>query len=580
VTEQQIESRNASTTDTPKPKTTTDDKAANEEKAALLRAKLLANRALTPARAEAGQATPVPESAKLKEPQPQDFSRNSSTTVTDVDSLVEQGKAAAAAAAKEKKASENVAKKIIVIKTPQVNGLTKPEQGLTLTERAKTNGATNQPKPMDESSELLQYQKINEISSRLSQNTVQKPNEKPRDTQPKRNDAVQNGFQPPVEKKKITATATPAKLQVRTDQNSIDVKPKTDRPETSRPTGPRRDSTLSAVPFREDAQSRRISNAQATREQEIDVRIKPDPRSGYWDDLDDWLEVTRYHDEAYRCRTLQVHRKRKEIDIQRAVLERHVAEMAELERAAQSVEPTNGAPPISMPPPPLPDKYRNGNVKIPSNVIASEVDTTASRAVVAERRTSQTSETPDRAKRASSPSWEMSRDERPPEKLVRIDRPAEDTEYHIRGTTERNPRPLSRAESVRLPPASPIRNYQRSARSISPRGALPLESRISLPGGRDRDRPFENDRMRLRGGRPGYPDWDRASVDPSRHWVGYDHFEPNTDDGGKDWQRYNVYRPSSPPDYRGGLMDGRGSQQPPRRGSLNLRNGGKPRRHN
>ncbi|TKA77639.1 hypothetical protein B0A49_04203, partial [Cryomyces minteri] len=49
-------------------------------------------------------------------------------------------------------------------------------------------------------------------------------------------------------------------------------------------------------------------------------------QSKHFNDLDEWLEVTNYHDEAYRHRVVQRHKARKELEIQRAKLEQEEGE--------------------------------------------------------------------------------------------------------------------------------------------------------------------------------------------------------------------------------------------------------------
>ncbi|KAI9700042.1 MAG: hypothetical protein M1836_002576 [Candelina mexicana] len=96
--------------------------------------------------------------------------------------------------------------------------------------------------------------------------------------------------------------------------------------------------------------------------------------SSYYDDLNDWLEMTGYHDQPYRKKALRRHKELIALEMQKAMLERE-AQLEHEERVsfarAQSIIPHNGieiTPPqstfgvgsimtssrISMPPPPLP----------------------------------------------------------------------------------------------------------------------------------------------------------------------------------------------------------------------------------
>jgi len=87
--------------------------------------------------------------------------------------------------------------------------------------------------------------------------------------------------------------------------------------------------------------------------------------SKYFEDLDEWLEITGYHDQQYRQNSLRRHRALAELELQREKIERE-AQMEQEDKAyltrsqsfrTPSVCPTSlaRAPPVvSMPPPPLP----------------------------------------------------------------------------------------------------------------------------------------------------------------------------------------------------------------------------------
>ncbi len=109
----------------------------------------------------------------------------------------------------------------------------------------------------------------------------------------------------------------------------------------------------------------------------IDVQSHKEISSGAGsdhDDLDDWLEMTGYHDQTYRKRALRRHRELIALEMQKAVLERE-AQLEHEERVsfarAQSIIPHDGLESslprsnfqfgsvkalsrVSMPPPPLP----------------------------------------------------------------------------------------------------------------------------------------------------------------------------------------------------------------------------------
>ncbi|KAF2460655.1 YT521-B-like domain-containing protein [Lineolata rhizophorae] len=85
--------------------------------------------------------------------------------------------------------------------------------------------------------------------------------------------------------------------------------------------------------------------------------------SNYFKDLDEWLDITGYHDRAYRENTLKRHREMAELDRKKAKIQRE----AEIEREAflarsQSVRTSSAAPDsqlrpsssLQMPPPPIP----------------------------------------------------------------------------------------------------------------------------------------------------------------------------------------------------------------------------------
>ena len=125
-----------------------------------------------------------------------------------------------------------------------------------------------------------------------------------------------------------------------------------------------------------DSQSIEIQTDESRRvEQGIDSTVVS-PRaqqSDHNEDVNDWLELTEFYDEAYRERRLTLFRKKRALDVQRAELERE-EELELQERTqrsrAQSIL-TSGTPlsiarrhstvNLRMPPPPLPLPFREVN---------------------------------------------------------------------------------------------------------------------------------------------------------------------------------------------------------------------------
>ncbi len=86
-------------------------------------------------------------------------------------------------------------------------------------------------------------------------------------------------------------------------------------------------------------------------------------------DLEDWLELTEYYDEEFRKKRLSLHRRKKALEAQRLELERE--EQLELEersifaRSKSDFSSTSSQPSsrVKMPPPPLPLRETNHEVK-------------------------------------------------------------------------------------------------------------------------------------------------------------------------------------------------------------------------
>ena len=214
------------------------------------------------------------------------------------------------------------------------------------------------------------------------------------------------------------------------------------------------------------------------------VMLSPAEQNIEDEDLNDWLELTDYHDLAHRERRLTLFRKRRALDIQRAELERE--EQLELHersllKRAQSTLPTSTPPKVTrrasvlnvrMPPPPLPLKQSNhdSGIKIKDSAVATGLATPVS--------------SRSNLKRQHGEDDLESRRMQPAEKIARTD---------LNGN-------LANEKSLTSPA---------SAKEVSSiKGeAVPLESRIS----RDEDRFRPRFRARSRS-----PEYRRRSMSPRR----------------------------------------------------------------
>ena len=105
------------------------------------------------------------------------------------------------------------------------------------------------------------------------------------------------------------------------------------------------------------------------------------------EDVNDWLELTRFYDDDFRERKLKVYRKKRALDIQRAELEEEEEEIELQEKAlrtrAQSVLPATRSPSVlrrtsalvntRMPPPPLPlrEADADSGIKIKDSALSA-----------------------------------------------------------------------------------------------------------------------------------------------------------------------------------------------------------------
>ncbi|KAK5007227.1 hypothetical protein LTR39_005463, partial [Cryomyces antarcticus] len=214
-------------------------------------------------------------------------------------------------------------------------------------------------------------------------------------------------------------------------------------------------------------------------------------QSKHFNDLDEWLEATNYHDEAYRHRVIQRHKARKELEIQRAKLEQEEEEdKVYLARSLtmRSSEGFRSSSVTAMPPPPVPTTVTAGAVQSP---VSTRIDDTSNDvhtlAVVASKAN----------KRVHSPSTSPVHGQEPTVKLARVNsggrdhdrsqgRPALKQRYHdedrTRGSDDRSGYRIRGADDGKFAHSHSSRTLQE--RTASP---VPLERRISLPTSRSRE---------------------------------------------------------------------------------------------
>lgn len=148
-----------------------------------------------------------------------------------------------------------------------------------------------------------------------------------------------------------------------TDMNNVPAKPKTI-------TSSRRTSIQQEQDGRDEERAL-IRHEASMHEQSLDPAPKNAAAySHYFDDLDEWLEVTGYHDVAYRQRHLQRQRTLMELDAQRARIEQE-AQQDEVNRTSRArtqsvqvqsvrpVESNRSSSALAMPPPPRPTSIVN-----------------------------------------------------------------------------------------------------------------------------------------------------------------------------------------------------------------------------
>lgn len=224
-------------------------------------------------------------------------------------------------------------------------------------------------------------------------------------------------------------------------------------------------------------------------------------------DVNDWLELTNYHDVELREKRLRLFRKKRTLEMQRAELEREELELQGISYVAraQTALPTSASPKITrpasvanvkMPPPPLPLNSANNEVGIKIKDTALSTSLPASQNSTPTNKRHHANDDPD------------SRRLQPAEKIARTD---------MNGHTS-NEKPL-------ISPAS--------AKSVKEE-PMPFESRISREnGGRYGARP----RIRSRS-----PEFRRRSRSPLRRRYSEDysperrsgHFQKNIGGVGRD----------------------------------------------
>lgn len=340
----------------------------------------------------------------------------------DVDVLVEEAMAAAGVE-KSRPANE-----------PSVNGfqepsLPHPHAGSTPTINAQE-----------------QYSKIQSLSARLSQKDTKESTVTHHKDAPKPPQQLQNGAQ------NNARPQIPAGKGARPNE-SLAKKAQAQSEPPSRPTSRRQSAENIAAklpndrPHVERPPSRQRSPARPARPQ-IDTRSEPKSFvTGLHPEIEEWLDLTGYHDPEYRQATLNLMRKRKRLDELQSSFKQEELEFLEtFQNQSQAAHIAAGRRSSSvMPPPPVPAKHQNGNVT--NTNIPLDSPTTA-------------------YKRQRS--LEPARDPvAPPRKIQRPSYPEEEREYKIRSATEHDSRP-----------GSPLHDHWRPAR---PRGA-PLESRIRGQG--------------------------------------------------------------------------------------------------
>ncbi|MCJ1253334.1 hypothetical protein MMC24_001145 [Lignoscripta atroalba] len=221
-------------------------------------------------------------------------------------------------------------------------------------------------------------------------------------------------------------------------------------------------------------------------------KLLPDRRVvEYFEDAEEWLEMTGYNDLAYRKKALTRHRKIIELDKQRAELEReaqneyeersHIARAQSMmpresiegrpTRATISPRAVRAFPSISMPPPPIPLKENRDDVGI-------KIKDLANREPLQESPTSLTTS----VKRQYPDDDFESGGSRPVEKQARTDSKDYSFERKIlRSPTSSKPSAPSLESRISIDDGTFKREYQRRSRSaeIRRKSVSPFARRVS-----------------------------------------------------------------------------------------------------
>ena len=403
---------------TPVSTTPKGDKGSAAEKAAELRAKLIAMRPTSGTPVREKSETAKPTTSAMKEPAltaaaPTTLERRDS--ITDVDGLLAEGRAAAEAKAK----LQNGDRGSHNDKPGQAAKLSNNRQEHTTTATAPTNKqaktAQDGKKQEDETAKnkmqrarsLMDSPELGEIREEsdvesvlpLSRNSNEKSEPKldkktngptsaaismaPNEPRPKPVEAASRNARQPRPRTPPNAGKEPERVtSLRHDkpkQANKSVAPVEERREDlskrsrDRTTYETINTTENRVSRpRQSAESNlpahdRVVDSQSTRET-TQQRYNTNEKAGsaaaaysnYFDDLDEWLEITGYHNRSYRQSALKRHRALRDLEIQRARIEQEAE--VELQNASyllptqpvKTLENMRSSSVLAMPPPPLP----------------------------------------------------------------------------------------------------------------------------------------------------------------------------------------------------------------------------------
>lgn len=232
------------------------------------------------------------------------------------------------------------------------------------------------------------------------------------------------------------------------------------------PTGPamtgRKNATGNALvtaPVKSEAKVHQSLQKDRTDERNIPQQVSQ-VSSDHYEGLEEWLQLTDFHNIEYRQEVLARERKKRQLRRQLEELEQQDVLSRQAVRVdTQAPESVVEKLSHSMAPPPLPGKYVSGKIL---DSIPTPLNTPPTSA----------ENFPDHKHRRSPQS---SRDmDAPAAKAARYSNGGYDREYNAR-TEGPGDRPYSR-------PTSPMRGPRRTGRSPSPR-AVPLEDRVGRPSG-------------------------------------------------------------------------------------------------